>query len=260
MSLLTRSNKHQNTKPIKKPKGSWKVWLPLYIIAGAVDLFQVIIDLTGVGVAISEALDICMAFFILAYIIFVVGLKFRDAFRWGRLMSILTSLGADAITAGAAPAWIIDVWYLHRSVRKDDVQLNLPDEFEMLKPLANPLNENGRRNPMIQDTGFEKPKRPLNINGVRPPNANNDSKTITQDFNEPETKTSQRSNNNTFSYAGGTPSTESPSTAKTSTSVSTGSNTVNGGNTGSSSTGNSGTSSAQGGGASGGGSGGGGGK
>ena len=104
--------------------------------------------------------------------IFIVKLRFRDAFRWGRLMTIVTSAGVDAITAGAAPVWILDVWYLHRSVRKDDIDLNLPDELALLNPfnsLRNPLNEDGIRNPIMQGGGTGRPNRPLNINGVRLP-------------------------------------------------------------------------------------------
>ncbi len=162
--------------PGRKSKGfKWKF---LYVFTGAVDLAQLIMTLTGVGVVISEAIEGIMPFVLIP----VLGKTLLT--RPQRIFSLVGALGLDAVTGGAAPFWILDIWDIHRDVKKEDAEYNAQQEQEMMLQAADAqaLNsEDGVRQPRVIMQGNSNTSTsssggsariinpPLNINGTRRP-------------------------------------------------------------------------------------------
>lgn len=140
-----------------KPKSKGVKWPILYGISGIVDLAQIIIDFTGVGVIVSEILEVIMPFVIIG---FLALFKIPLFTRINRLLSIAAVDFADAITGGAAPFWIVDVWYLHRDVKKEEAEKTAQKDTDEMPPQ---LNQDGRREPVGENGG------PVNQGGVRRP-------------------------------------------------------------------------------------------
>jgi hypothetical protein len=82
---------------------------------------------------------------------------------------LLGVAGLEAITGGIAPAWIVDVWYINRTVKAEEVGADSDNEVSTLlqNNIRKPLYENGIRKP--QPNTPNTPQK-LNINGIRPPN------------------------------------------------------------------------------------------
>ena len=142
-------------------------WILLYGITGLVDLTQIIVTFTGIGIVVSEALEIVMPFFLIGVFQFLFKISLIS--HPSRLLSIVGATGFDAITGGIAPFWIIDVWYIQRTVRKEEAEINAMKQAELLQNnIRRPLYIDGMRQP--QNIESEVISRPINIDGVRPPN------------------------------------------------------------------------------------------
>ena len=138
-------------------------WIALYFVAGTIDIAQIILDLTGVGIAVSEALEVATPFILIG----LMALFRIPIFSgWKRIASLAFADFADALTGGAAPFWILDVWYIHRDVRREDAGMAVT-EGQTISSRA-PLNVDGRREPLQQESAGLSPK-PLNVDGVRAP-------------------------------------------------------------------------------------------
>lgn len=142
-------------------------WILLYGITGIVDLIQIILTFTGIGIAVSEALEAVMPFFLIGVFQFLFKISLIS--HPSRLLSIVGATGFDAITGGIAPFWIIDVWYIQRTVKKEEAEINALKQTELLKNnIRKPLYEGGIRQPRkIEQTTIS---GPINTGGVRPPN------------------------------------------------------------------------------------------
>ncbi len=142
-------------------------WIFLYALAAIVDIGQFIIDLTGVGIFISEAAEPIMGVFLIIYLHFR---KFPVLQKPSIFLSLLGVAGLEVITGGIAPAWIVDIWWIQRADKKDKAfnreQQNQEELFSNI--VRQPLyDSNGVRRPQIQNKKPVPPK--LNIAGVRPP-------------------------------------------------------------------------------------------
>jgi hypothetical protein len=144
-------------------------WLILYIITGLVDLIQIIIDLTGIGIAISEVGDKFFGVLLVCYF----QIRGVSLFKYpSRIISLLGIAGLETITGGIAPAWIADIWYIHRSVKHEEKIFKAQQEETEQYAIATnlPLNQNGVRNP--QPPVINSPDKPMNRSGIRQPRRN----------------------------------------------------------------------------------------
>lgn len=100
-------------------------WLLVYIAAGFLDIAQILIDLTGIGIGFNAVADP------------FIGLIFAGYFQWRgvsmlyhptRLLSLLGVTALEEVTGSMAPAWILDVWYIHRTVRIEQAAAEPPPE------------------------------------------------------------------------------------------------------------------------------------
>lgn len=135
------------------PKKKYIRWIVLFVVTGVVDIAQILLDLTGVGVAVSEAIEIAMPFVMAGILLIFKILNVQTG------ISVAIAVVTDAITGGFAPFWIGDAWYVYRKVRKQEAaQANTDDANAQ----SGPLNRAGVRSPAGQ-------RAPLNANGVRSP-------------------------------------------------------------------------------------------
>ena len=169
-----------------------KEWIALYVITGAVDAFQITIDLfftefLAAPEIANEFIDQAVGVGLLFY------LQIRGVdmiHKVNRLLSLLCVDAADALTGGVASFWVLDVWYIHSDVKKEEAErLEQEQQQQLLQNIANqPLNADGVRLPQTRTansyTGSEDGQtktgntpgatrtfnmRPLNVNGIRPP-------------------------------------------------------------------------------------------
>ncbi len=142
-------------------------WLFLYIIAGIIDLIQIVISLTGIGIAISAAADPIIGIILVGYFQ-IRGVSMIK--HPSRLISLLGVAGLEFVTGSIAPAWIIDIWYINRTVKAEEAQskAQFVDAEIYQNNVRRPLyNEDGVRLP--QSNAGSTKNTSLNINGVRPP-------------------------------------------------------------------------------------------
>ena len=119
-------------------------WILLYIISIIIDLIQFIIDFTGVGITVNMILDpIIGALLILYFKIRGVSLTKRIS----RLVSILGVTSLGIITGGIASFWIVDIWYIHRDVRKEEKIQKDQEALNNNLQNRNPAIVDGRREP-----------------------------------------------------------------------------------------------------------------
>lgn len=142
-------------------------WIFLYALAAIVDIIQIVIDFTGVGIIVSEAIEPIMGVFL---IIYLQVRKFSVLQKPSVLLSLLGVAGLEVITGGIAPAWVVDIWWIQKADKKDKAynkeQQNQEELFSNI--IRQPLyDSNGVRRPQIQNKNPVPPK--LNIAGVRPP-------------------------------------------------------------------------------------------
>ncbi len=156
----------------QKPKKRAIRWFVLFGISGLVDLIQIIIDFTGAGVIISEILEAIMPFVLIGLFLLF---RIPVITKINRLLSIAATDLGDAVTGGAAPFWVLDVWYIYRDVKKEEAAIAEQEmEAELISQVRKPLNTDGRRLPQNQEEGGasvvrNQNLRPLNMNGVRQP-------------------------------------------------------------------------------------------
>jgi len=142
---------------LKDPKS--KEWLVLGGVAGTTDVIQWAADLTGIGAGASEFAD--------PFIGIAIGtwLQLRGASlikQPKRLISLVASDIAEQISVQTLPAWVLDVWYIHSTVKQEW------EEQEALKMAA----ENEGNLPANREIGgrmmrMPPRKQPANINGTR---------------------------------------------------------------------------------------------
>jgi hypothetical protein len=147
---------------LKDPNSfGWKV---LEGVAVIIDVLQWIIEvppITPAGVAINEYIDPLLAIGLgVVYMIGGVSVIKKPS----RAASLVASYLLEAVTASIGPAWIIDVLYVHSSVKKDwlaqQAAVMEAEEEEggplnrvrdgkpvRLPPRTAPLNNGGSRNP-----------------------------------------------------------------------------------------------------------------
>ncbi len=143
-------------------------WLGLYVIMGIIDILQFLGDLL-----LTEAFFIPEAGSAVADPF--IGVALGGYFQWRgvdmirqpkRILSLIGVAGLEEISGGIAPAWIVDVWYIQRSVRMEDAQLNAQREQE-IGQMRQHYNKNGRREPEIERAGDQSDNTPLYKDGVR---------------------------------------------------------------------------------------------
>ena len=157
-------------KTNKPKKVSFAKWFILFALTGILDIAQFVIDLTGVGVAVSEIAEPFIGVGLLA--IFQI-MKINVLNKPKRIGSILGAFGLDALTGGLAPLWIIDIWYIYYDVRKEEVAVQAQYEAKLGEQAAEQkfLYSEGRRLPEneIESQTRNTNLRPLVVDGVRSP-------------------------------------------------------------------------------------------
>lgn len=158
---------------IKKPE-----WVILYIVTGLIDVFQIAIDLFLTEIfalpeGVNEFIDMAVGVGLVAYF----PLRGVGIFsHMGRFASMLGMEALTDITGGAASLWILEIWYMNRSVRKEEAQERIVEKEEEA------LQENAARTFLYEEINGEMVRRPqpsggsannkpLNyLDGIRPPN------------------------------------------------------------------------------------------
>lgn len=151
-----------------QPKGSGWKWWALYFIAGTIDGIQLLIGWTGIGTLLSEGLELFMPIFLAGALLLMKISLFQYPLR---LVSIFGITGLDAVTGGIAPFWVLDVWYLQHSVKKED-QLNDSTYTEGQPQTSKPLIQDGMRRPTpppLPESSRNQNTRPLVNDGIRAP-------------------------------------------------------------------------------------------
>jgi len=143
-------------------------WTILYVIAGIIDLIQFFGDLLLTEAAfVPEAGSAIADPFI--------GLAIGGYLQWRgvdmikqpkRILSLVGVTGLEELTGGIAPAWIIDIWYIHKTVKMDDAQLEAQRGQE-IGQMREFYNKDGRRAPDIERSSVQTEADPLYKNGVR---------------------------------------------------------------------------------------------
>ena len=148
------------------PKKKTIAWIILFGITGVVDAIQIIVSLTGVGIAISEIMELAMPFIIVGLLV-LFGIPILS--KPTRLMSIVGVTFGDSITGGIAPFWILDIFYLYSSIKSENAQILAKQEQEMAltNSVRQPLYKDGMRQPNLQT--LNKTSQPMNIDGIRAP-------------------------------------------------------------------------------------------
>jgi len=102
-------------------------WVALYVATGAIDVVQWLADFTGIGIVVSAEADPFIGVALAGY------LQWRGVSMFShisRLLSIVGGTIAEEMTGSVAPAWIIDVLYIHRDVRKEEAAMRTEREQE----------------------------------------------------------------------------------------------------------------------------------
>jgi hypothetical protein len=143
-----------------------KEWTGVFAVAGALDVIQWVIDFTGVGIAVNEVADPIIGVIALGYF------EWRGVSMIKHMSRALSLLGATALedlTGSIAPAWIIDVWYIHKSVVREEAEERAQQtEAEFMKTnIQKPLYKDGARQP--RNISDNSQSQPANMNGIRAP-------------------------------------------------------------------------------------------
>lgn len=142
-------------------------WIILYAIAGIVDIIQIVIDFTGVGVVVSEVLEVVTGPTLL--ILFKV-FKISIFNKPKRIASLVGLALGDALTGGFAPFWVVDIWYIRGDVKKEEAESDSQQEQESLlnNSIRQPLYKDGMRQPESKQGQTNLAVR--NTSGIRVPN------------------------------------------------------------------------------------------
>lgn len=145
-------------------------WIIMYIFTGAVDLFQIFVSATGIGIVASEFVEFAMPFILIFVFQFII--KASVITKPDRLGSIAGALGLGALTGGIAPFWIVDVWYIQRSVKKEDAEYNRQEQKQQLltNNTRQTLYRDGVRQPQRLGQGEGNDSGPQYKEGIRTPN------------------------------------------------------------------------------------------
>lgn len=144
---------------LKEKKANWTM---LYIVSGILDLLQLLVWWTGVGLVVSSIVGVLYGILLIAYF------EYNDISmisRPTRLVSLLGITSLDGLTGGIAPAWVIDIWQVQASVRKENQRIREYNLTLIQDNVRAPLYQNGTRPPRINTPR----NKPLNVDGVRPP-------------------------------------------------------------------------------------------
>jgi hypothetical protein len=147
-------------------------WTLLYILAGATDFIQLMItvlaaplSVVGIGefmVAANEAADPVIGIIIIAWLQ-LHGIPILTNFK--RLLSLVGAGAIEEATGGAAPFWILDIWYIHSDYKSEEAVMAAQQSQEQL--LANNVRQT------YYEDGVGKPRsesanqnQPLNSGGI----------------------------------------------------------------------------------------------
>lgn len=136
----------------------------VFAVTGTIDVVQWAIDFTGVGNAVNEVIDTPIG------IIFAIYVQLRGVSlfkRLSRLASLVLGDLAEQFTDSVAPAWVIDAWYIHKTVKEEWAAQQAATAEEEAEE-----DENAPVNRMVNGVMMRKPVRiqPPNKNGRRSPN------------------------------------------------------------------------------------------
>ena len=150
-------------------------WLLLYAVTGIIDLAQFLIGFFGawlsafafglILIAINDAADP----FIGGALVVYFQLRGVSLIKHpSRLFSLIGVAVLEEGTGGIAPAWIVDIWYIHRTVKKEEAESAAQQEQEatLQSSVNQPLYQNGMRLPESQ---IPEPSGPAVVDGVRAP-------------------------------------------------------------------------------------------
>jgi|GEM_PF-3304600 len=105
----------------KRRIGEGTKWMLLALFV-CIDLLQIALNLFGIGIIANKLIDILVAFFLIIYLNIKGVAIFSDP-------RILLSIGATFTAefmpipfVDAAPFWTLDIWYITRTVQKEDSQ------------------------------------------------------------------------------------------------------------------------------------------
>ncbi len=144
-----------------KPVSSGKWWV-LLGFAGFIDVAQIIADFTGVGIAVSEVVELIMPFVLFGLFLILRVPIHKKVKRWASLFGFAA---LDAITGGIAPFWVLDVWYIRNDIKRDEAEFVQRRIQDALGPVDRaPLNDGGMRKPVqLQKFNYQ----PKNVDGIR---------------------------------------------------------------------------------------------
>ncbi|MBU6232357.1 hypothetical protein KGP36_07020 [Patescibacteria group bacterium] len=111
-------------------------WLMLYLAAGGIDVLQWALDITGIGAGFNELADPLIGVSIAAYFQIRGVSMIRHA---GRIASLLGLTALEEVSVSVAPAWIIDIWYMQKSVAKEDAEEQAAMEEASFKASGRPV-------------------------------------------------------------------------------------------------------------------------
>jgi len=143
-------------------KGEWKL---AYAVTGFIDIAQWVLDFFAVGLIINEFLDPAVGVILAAYFQ-LRGVSLISQPK--RLISLLGSYLGEAFTDSIAPAWIVDIWYIHRTVKQEEAESAAQQEQEAVleSSVRQPLYKDGARSPVSQTAELA---GPAVVDGVRAP-------------------------------------------------------------------------------------------
>ncbi len=143
-------------------------WFVLYGFAITVDAIQLIITFTGIGIFVSEVMEVITGPILIGlFTLFKISIITKPK----RIASLLGLAFGDAITGGMAPFWVVDVWYIQRDVKKEEAAEQAQQEQEMMlnNAVRQPLYKDGARQPTKSDQG-NTDVGARNRGGIRAPN------------------------------------------------------------------------------------------
>lgn len=132
-------------------------WFSLYAVAGFIDFGQFLIGSTGFGAGINELID--------PFIGLGFGLWFQikgvSLFRYpSRIISLLGVTALEGLTFGVAPAWIVDIWYIHQTVKNEESARQKAEAEQNFKQSNTNRRyvENGVGRPRNEESDLEQPQ------------------------------------------------------------------------------------------------------
>lgn len=144
-------------------------WLVLFGFSGTVDMIQLFVSLTGIGIIVSEAMEVAMGPALIGlFALFKIPIFTKPR----RIASLLGVALGDAITGGIAPFWVIDVWYIYHDVKKEERAENSmsAQRNAATNDIRQPLYQNGIRRSFAERASSGALPQNINRDGIRPPN------------------------------------------------------------------------------------------